>query len=517
MALLDREKRLKFLNLGERDAQLLRALRPLFEQRAAAVVDAFSARLLAFPETAQIVRDRTTMERLKALHLAYLLRITEGAFDDEYFAGRRRMGQTYERVGLAPRLFLIAFSFYFELLTPLIREFLHNDATHCHETVIAFEKTLMLDVSLAMDAYIASDRYRHLQQLESIVNDSADVIFLLDGEKRFRTWNRAAEHIFGWKAEEMLGKPVTEIIPPEVLKTGELERIDHEIAQHGHYQFETVRLARDGRRVPVELTLSLMRDQQGHAMGCSVILRDITERKRLEESKLQSERLAVIGTMSAKLAHEIRNPLSSVLLNLDLVRDELASLGKAGGHSPAELHALIRTMDAEVRRIERVTADYLKFARLPKPQRERVSLNELLVNGLAFMQSLFDSAGVKLQTEFDPYLPPIRADESQVWQAVLNVIRNAVEAMPNGGTLTLQTFRSDAGNVVQITDTGHGMTPEQRQKLFKPFFTTKTGGTGLGLPLTQQIITEHGGRIECESVAGKGTTFTIHLPQSTDT
>ncbi|MBI5397785.1 MAG: PAS domain S-box protein [Verrucomicrobia bacterium] len=516
MALLEREKRLRYLDLTERDVMLLRALRPLFESHAAATVDTLCERLLAFPETAQILRDRTTTERLKQAQRNYLMRIVEGNFDDAYFAERRRMGQTHERMDLPLQFFLIGFSFYFDLFTPLIRDFLANDPARCQETVVALQKALMLDVSVAADAFIVSDRYRHLQRLDSIMKDSADVIFLLDTEKRFTHWNPAAEQVFGWREEEVLGKPVTLIIPPEVLQSGELERIDSAIAQRGHCHLETTRLARDGRRVPVELTLSQLRDQQKQPMGRSVILRDITERKRQEESKLQSERLAVIGTMSAKLAHEIRNPLSSILLNLDLVRDEVAALAKGGGHSPSEFHTLLRAMDSEVRRIERVTEDYLKFARLPKPQRERIPLNEVIVQGLAFMQSSFESAGVKLQTEFDPSLPPVRGDEGQLWQAVLNVIRNALEAMPHGGALTLRTFRAAGENVLQIADTGHGMAEEQRQKVFKPFFTTKTGGTGLGLPLTQQIIAEHGGHIECESVVGQGTTFTLHLPQATD-
>lgn len=518
MALTDREKRLKTLNLTETDAQLLREMRPLFERHAAGAVEALYERLLTFPETAQILRDQATVEPLKQVQHSYLMRLVQADFDDAYFENRRRIGQTHQRVGLALQFFLLGFSFYFERFTPLIRDLFSADAARGQQALVAFHKALMLDVSVATESFIVSDRYAHLQRLNSIMNDSADVIFLLDTEKRFTRWNSAAEQTFGWTEAEVLGKPVSLIIPPEILQTGELDRIDRAIAERGHCHLETVRIARDGRHVPVELTLSQLRDQQGHALGRSVILRDIAERKRQEESKLQSERLTVIGTMSAKLAHEIRNPLSSVLLNLDLVRDEIASLARNGSHGSSELDTLIRAMDSEVRRIERVTEDYLKFARLPKPQRERISLNELLANGLAFMQPSLDKTGVKLRTDFDPLLPPVHADEGQLWQAVLNIIRNALEAMPRGGVLTLRTFRSGQEAVLQITDTGHGMTEEQRRSIFKPFFTTKTetGGTGLGLPLTQQIVAEHGGRIECDSAAGQGATFTLRLPQPTD-
>ncbi len=511
MASSEREQRLKFLGLTARDRELLRALRPLIENHITAIEDAFYDQLLGFPDTAQLLRDHTTVERLKKLQRNYLLRITEGIFDEAYFADRLRLGQTHERVGLSPRWYLLAYNIYFKLIVPLIRQFHAADAERGYETVVALEKVFMLDASLAMDAYIASDRYRHLQQLESIVNDSADVIFSLDTDHHFRSWNRAAEHVFGWRADEILGKPFRVLVPPELVQIGEIDRIDGELRGEDRYNFETVRLAKDGRRVPVEVSVSLLRDPQGQPIGRSAILRDITERKRLEAEKLRAERLAVIGAMSARLAHEIRNPLSSITLNIDLVHDEVDTLSMDNTAAAAEARSLLRSIDLEVRRIQRVTEDYLQFARMPKPRRELVSLNEVLEQGLAFMESLFEATRVTVRTEFDQSLPAVQADESQIWQAVLNLVRNALEAMPDGGTLTLSTARSGPSIVLTVSDTGKGMSEQEQEQIFKPFFSTKAGGTGLGLPLTQQIIGEHGGSIRCVSTSEKGTTFVIEL------
>ncbi len=512
MAPPEREQRLKFLSLTRRDEQLLQALRPLFERHVVAIENEFYDHLLSFPETAQLLSDRTTVERLKKLQRDYLMRITEGNFDDDYFADRLRIGQAHERVGLSPRWYLIAYSQYFKTIAPLIRDFYVDDPGLATESLVALEKVFMLDASLAMDAYIASDRFRHLQQLESIVNDSADVIFSLDAENRFRTWNRAAETIFGWRAEEIIGQHFSVIVPPELVKAGEVIRIEEHIRSEGHYYMETERMAKDGRRVLVEVTVSELRGLQGSVIGRSAILRDITERKRLEEAKLQGERLAVIGAMSAKLAHEIRNPLSSITLNIDLASDEIDTLAREAGATAEEARTLLKSIASEVRRIQRVTEDYLKFARMPKPRRERVSLNELLDHGLSFMKSLFAATGVTVNIHLEPSLPRINADEEQLWQAILNLIRNAVEAMPTGGALTVSTTRDGNHVVIRISDTGSGMTEAQRQQIFKPFFSTKTGGTGLGLPLTQQIIIEHDGSIECESTPDGGTRFIIRLP-----
>ena len=508
----EREQRLAFLALTPHDTQLLQALRPLLEQHVGAVVAAFCQHLLKFPAMAELLRDHTTIEQLKQVQHNYLLRISAGKFDAAYFADRLRIGQAHERVGLTSRWYLLEYSIYFNLLAPLIRQHFSGDVSRADATIAALEKVFMLDASLATEAYIASDRYRHLQQLDSIVNDSADVIFSLDMEGHFRSWNRAAERVFGWRAEEILGRHLSEIVPPELLKQGELAQIEQAILATGQCHLETIRLAKDGRLVPVEVTVSLLRDPQGKPIGRSAILRDITERKRLEEDKLRSERLAVIGTMSARLAHEIRNPLTSVTLNVELVRDEIDTLTQKNPPAGREARALLQSLSSEVRRVQNVTEDYLKFARLPRPRCQPVILNELLDQQLGFMGSLFEATDVKLVTELAGDLPVIQADENQLWQAVLNLIRNALEAMPGGGTLTVRTTARDGWVVLSITDTGKGITDEEHQNLFKPFFSTKVGGTGLGLPLTQQVVAEHAGTIRCDSAPGRGTTFVIELP-----
>jgi signal transduction histidine kinase len=237
------------------------------------------------------------------------------------------------------------------------------------------------------------------------------------------------------------------------------------------------------------------------------VFRPMVRRVRQEhEERVRAERLAVIGTMAAKFAHEIRNPLGSIRLNLDSVRDELA--GNNGTLVPGLLHSI----DSEVRRIHRISDGYLQFARLPKGVRLSLSVNEWLPQQLRFCAAEFDQRRIWLCTQFESGLPPVLADAGQLWQAILNIVRNAWEAMPDGGTLTVRTARSRAQVRLEITDTGHGMTEEQCRAAFQPFFSAKEGGTGLGLALTQQIIVEHGGQITCASQPGAGTTFTIRLP-----
>ncbi len=333
-----------------------------------------------------------------------------------------------------------------------------------------------------------------LQEAEAysraIVETAGDGILAVDESDFIESANRAAEKIFGCPVRQLVGQKSSAFFPwPDNGAVAEVE---------------ACRL--DGVKFPMEIAVS---DAQLSDRRVRIaIVRDITERKRLEAAKLQAERLATIGTMTAKVAHEIRNPLGAIQLNLDLVRKEIDRLS-----APQEGRELVDTLRAEAGRIQRVIEEYLQFARLPKPKRRPVNLNELLDKKLGFLHASFGESKVTLRREFDPNLPRVLADGEQLWQAVLNLIRNALDAMPGGGTLTVRTRRRNARVELEIADTGKGMTPEQTRQLFVPFFSTKTNGTGLGLAMTQQIIAEHDGQIECASAPGQGTTFTLRLPQ----
>jgi len=239
---------------------------------------------------------------------------------------------------------------------------------------------------------------------------------------------------------------------------------------------------------------------------------EMEERKRLEQAKLQGERLAVVGSMAAQVAHEIRNPLGSISLNLDLVERELNVFANSNGSSATECRVLLHEMRSQVSRIRQVLQEYLRFARMPKSERAAVSLKGFLEEKLNFVQPLLDQKHVDLRRMLDPNLPPVCVDAEQLWEAVLNLIRNALDAMPDGGNLTVTAQRHGPEALISVSDNGCGMTEEEARHLFVPFFTTKSDGTGLGLAYTQRVINEHGGRIDCATARGKGSTFSIQLP-----
>jgi signal transduction histidine kinase len=216
--------------------------------------------------------------------------------------------------------------------------------------------------------------------------------------------------------------------------------------------------------------------------------------------------------MAAQVAHEIRNPLGSISLNLDLIGGELDAAANSEARSFEECRVLLREMRSQVVRIHQVLQEYLQFGRMPKSERATLSLKGLFEEKLSFLQPLLNDKHVHLRKAFDADLPPVLGDPEQLWEAFLNVIRNAVDAMPDGGNLTVNTKKNGTKALVSISDDGRGMTREEARNLFVPFFTTKSDGTGLGPAHAQQIVNEHGGKIDCTTSLGKGSTFSIELP-----
>lgn len=229
---------------------------------------------------------------------------------------------------------------------------------------------------------------------------------------------------------------------------------------------------------------------------------------RANEQLLSSERLATIGKMAAHVTHEVRNPLSSIALNVELLEEELESREEA-----KEAAALLRAIKAEVERLTQLTEQYLSVARRQPLRLEEEAVGEVVGEACAFVQRELERHGVKLVVDVGEDLPKVRIDEAQLKQALFNLLRNAREAMPNGGEVRVLVRAASGGGVdVIVDDEGGGMDEATRAHLFEPFFTTKGHGTGLGLAITRQIVEDHGGSIACEGRAGGGTRFWVHLP-----
>jgi signal transduction histidine kinase len=230
------------------------------------------------------------------------------------------------------------------------------------------------------------------------------------------------------------------------------------------------------------------------------------ERLRQAFERLRkSERLAALGELSAGIAHEIRNPLGSIKGSIEILENELTE-----AHPK---HEFIRIIQEEVARLNSLVAEFLKFARPPKPSVETVSIHELIRSTLVLISQEAEKAAVEVQTTLDESVPPIRLDPDQIRQVLLNVLLNGIQAMPEGGRLQITSSLDDAGEqvVVEIADSGEGI-GDDLERIFDPFFTTRPDGTGLGLAVSHQLVENHGGVISARRNPKEGLTFRIELP-----
>jgi signal transduction histidine kinase len=234
--------------------------------------------------------------------------------------------------------------------------------------------------------------------------------------------------------------------------------------------------------------------------------RMVTGLARAQSMALSNERLAAIGKMAAHVTHEIRNPLSSMGLNLELLDEELAESGRP------EARNLLGAVQREVERLEHLSEEYLRVARLPSPRMEADDVAAAVREIAEFARPEIERAGCTLELRLDEAVPPALFDEAQLRQSLLNLLRNAREAMPNGGAVEVHVGAEGMSVVIDVADRGGGIPDDIRARVFDPFFSTKGEGTGLGLAITRHIVEAHGGQVTCEAREGGGTRFRIALP-----
>jgi len=271
---------------------------------------------------------------------------------------------------------------------------------------------------------------------------------------------------------------------------------------------ERASLIADGTKRYLQLFTFPLRDRNGKVVEVVEYVKDVTAEKRLQQQVIQSERLAVVGRMSANVAHEIKNPLGTIVLNAELLQEELDRLT---GSDSAEAKSLLAVIKSELDRLNEVIEEYLQFARLPKVRLEEGDVNEVISDLLYFLKEDVAGKNITVVEELTS-LPRVQLDPRQLRQALLNMVKNSVEAMPDGGKLVVSTSAKDGWVEIRIADTGRGIPEENLEIVFTPFFSTKQGGTGLGLPITFHIVEEHQGTIQLESFVDMGTIFTLRLP-----
>jgi PAS domain S-box-containing protein len=360
-----------------------------------------------------------------------------------------------------------------------------------------------------------------LSRLAAIVESSEDAIYSKTLDGIVLTWNAGAERLYGYSAQEIQGRPISLVIPPD--RAHELALIYERIRRGERVQhYETVRARKDGRQIDVSLSISPIKDVAGKIVAASAIVRDITERKRLEMQMRQAQKMEAIGTLAGGIAHDFNNLLTAINGYTELAGDAVAKGGPAW-HNLQEVLAATRRAKDLVRQI-------LTFSRHGEQEQKPVALPAIVREAMRLLRASLP-ATIEIRQRIDPGCGSVLADPTQMHQVLMNLCANAEYAMRDRGGLLevgLDGVDVDAefairhpglaiGPHVRLTvrDTGPGMPPSVRERIFDPFFTTKGPGegTGLGLAVVHGIVTSHRGVITVDSAPGLGTRFEVFLPR----
>ena len=333
--------------------------------------------------------------------------------------------------------------------------------------------------------------------LEKVFQALQEGVILLDPEGRVTYVNAAACHLFGFEADQIIGKGLAEGVRGvdwnELRKPGTVVSRDMEVF-YPENRF-------------LNFYITAIDDSQD--MGFVMLIRDVTQSRKLTEEKIESERISAFTLLAAGVAHELGNPLNSLTIHLQLMDRALKKMGK----SAAKLQKHLDVSIGEIQRLDFIINQFLAAVRPTQPQLQRVNVNELLQDAARFLEPELEQHKVKLRLELRADLPQMMLDANQMKQAFYNLIRNGSQAMAEtGGRLTVSTTFNDFEVIVSFQDTGKGINREHMGSLFQPFFTTRKTGTGLGLLIVRRIVREHGGEVHIESRQGEGTKVSLFLP-----
>jgi PAS domain S-box-containing protein len=352
---------------------------------------------------------------------------------------------------------------------------------------------------------LQADRLSTLSEkahLQGVVDQLEDGVIFLNPERHILFFNRAAEAVVGLPLEQTVGLPIHEVLDPTHPL---LPFVDQVLGGAAGIRNATVALPHGGREK--EFLVSAFHMEDAHrVMGVAVLLKDLESIKTVQSLVSYSAKLAALGRLTSGVAHEVKNPLNAMMIHVELLKERLED-------SSPDVKQSLEVIGGEIRRLDRVVQGFLKFMRPQELALKPVDLNAMVQSVGALLEAESQSHGVRFVLDLDPALPVVSADEELLRQAFINIVQNACQAMQEGGAVRIRTRPEGLDWVrVSVTDQGVGIAPEDLDKIFKLYYTSKPGGSGIGLSVVYRILQLHDGTVEAKSQPGRGTAVIVRLP-----
>jgi two-component system, NtrC family, sensor kinase len=387
-------------------------------------------------------------------------------------------------------------------------DFLSSEDVEVLESLASYIGIAIQNARLYASLEQKISEYERLKEFNENIVESINVgIFAVDLEERIESWNAQMEVMYALPRREAVGQRLSDILPPEF--ASEFSRLKEQPGVHNLYKFRLQ--TPNGESRIANMAIAPLVSRNFVVVGRIIIVDDITERMELESQLSQADKLSSIGLLAAGVAHEVNTPLAVISSYTQMLAKQVRGDGR--------LAPLLDKITQQTFRASEIVNGLLNFSRTSGAEFKEVNLNEVIADTLKLLEHQFHTAQVHLETAFEEELPPILGNSNKLQQVFLNLFLNAKDAMEAGGTLRVSTLVN--GEVaVDVTDTGSGIAQEHMQRIYDPFFTTKSNvregqrrGTGLGLAVTYGIIQEHAGKIQVESQTGSGTTFHLEFPR----
>jgi len=525
--LIQFDKQMEYLNVTDDDRKILKELAPLLLPKLPGIISSFYDNHKLFPITQPLEQIQEKVDQLHTAHLKCFEKMLQGVFDKEYIRYRKHIGELHIEIKLPPKGYIGAYSLYCEKLVPILAGIYHDSPHKFQQAQMALLKVFLLDMQVEIDSYIShysnelietrnaleNKLWMEDRLLSFILNEANDAIIGLDEQDRISTWSQGAQDIFGYKTLDTIEMSLYDL----VLQKQTIDDIIEEAKKNGYAILKGAYWKNhEGNPVNADAILTYLCDRQGEHIGSTLLIKDMTEIRRMAEKVKNMEQLAAMTKITAGVAHEIRTPMNIITLTGDLLQNRIDKILDQNANlsideDRREINELLSDLQTEIVRMNEIVDHYLVLSRIKRPSKKRMYLKPFLedITREFYARKIQKIDRIELITEDDI---SIELDRDHFRRVFHNLYDNSLYAIKESGQITIRTTIDHDYVVIEFCDNGIGIPKDKINGILSAFVTHRPGGTGLGLYLVREIVEAHHGTVNIESETGNGAIVRMRIP-----